>query len=250
MINIIVLLFQKENAGFNKITILNGILFGIISVIGNYAIGRSLEGVNPGLIVVILRSQVIWVILMGILFLKEKVNGSFMIGCAIAFIGFYILNNEKIKGGIGLESILWGLLAAISFSFIQIVIKLIIHKINPISMNLIRLISGLMIILCLPSFWEHTLSLNFSHWWLAFLAAFFGPSLSRNLQMYSMMYIPVSQFILFTMITPVVTILLAWMIWEDIPGNMSLIGGMIILMGVSLPVLDNIYANNRNEKKA
>ncbi|MGK0291579.1 MAG: drug/metabolite transporter (DMT)-like permease, partial [bacterium] len=74
-------------------------------------------------------------------------------------------------------------------------------------------------------------------WGLAFISAFFGPTISRVLQMYALRYIPVSQSILFGMLTPIFTLFLAWGLFSHLPSVIQMVGGILILIGISIPVL-------------
>ena len=65
--------------------------------------------------------------------------------------------------------------------------------------------------------------------------------------MYSMKYVPVSEFILFTMVTPVVTLILSWLLWGEVLSATELIGGSTILIGVALPIISAIRDGEYND---
>ena len=154
-------------------TILVGIIFGVLSVFGNYAIGRSLEGTNAGLSAIILRFQVVLVMLMGIILLKERLHFSFIAGLVLSSAGFIILKHEHTSTTLEASPFAWALAAAISFSSVQIILKVFIHRIDPILVNLVRLLSGLVLMLFLPSFWIQKNILALEHVYLALTASFF-----------------------------------------------------------------------------
>ena len=230
-------------------TIFVGIIFGVLSVFGNYAIGRSLEGTNAGLSAIVLRFQVILVMLMGIMLLKERLHFSFIAGLILSIAGFVILEYEQTKTILEISPFTWALTAAFSFSSVQIILKIFIHKIDPVLVNSIRLLSGIVLMLCLPSFWMQRNLLALEHIYLALIASFFGPFLSRNLQMFAMKHIPVSEFILFSMTTPVLIIFLSWVFLGETPSMLAITGGFIILGGVSSPVLYNIWEEKNSRKE-
>ncbi len=220
-----------------KHNLIAGLIFGASSVFGNIAIGKSLEHINAGITVLVFRSDLMLVILLGFIFLKEKLSSRFIIGFILGVSGFIILNLEHTGSIFDLNPLTWALVGALNFAFIQIALKKIVHKIHPVFLNLIRLISGSIITWMLPSFhamWSH---IQEFHIYLAGTAAFFGPFLSRNLQIYALKHIPISEHVLFTMITPVIVLILSWFIWNDIPTPLSLLGALIIFVGISCPFL-------------
>ena len=224
-------------AGSWKNNLFTGGIFGVLSVIGNYSIGKSLDGSNAGLSVIVLRFQVIFVMLMGIIFLKEKLHFSFISGLLLSMIGFIMLKYQETSSILSISPFTWALVAAISFSSVQIILKVSIHKIDPLAVNLIRILSGIVFMLALPAFWVQKSAISTEHVYLALVSSFFGPFLSRNLQMFSMKHVPVSEFILFSMITPVLVLFLSWVLWNEVPHKWAIAGGFTILSGISLPII-------------
>ena len=219
-----------------RVNLLGGLIFGASSVFGNFAIGKSLEQVNAGLTVLVFRSDLMLVVLLGAIFLKERLNVHFVMGFILCISGFIILNIAQVGTVFQFTPLTWAFLGALNFALVQIVLKKIIHQINPVLLNMIRLVSGLVFMGLLFPFSLIMGDPARSHIYLAAASAFFGPFASRNLQMYALKHIPVSEHILFTMITPVITLILSWFLWGDIPKTLSLLGGMIIFIGISWPL--------------
>ena len=224
-----------------KYNLIAGLIFGGSSVFGNVAIGKSLEHVNAGLTVLVFRSDLMLVILLGAIFLKEKINNRFVFGFILGVSGFILLNLEHTGTIVELNPLTWAFLGALTFAFVQIALKKIIHKIHPVLINLIRLISGAVITWMLPSFHPLMNHVQTLHIYLAGTAAFFGPFMSRNLQIYALKSIPVSEHVLFTMITPVIALILSWLLWNDIPTPLSLLGALIIFVGIIWPLSPWIF---------
>ncbi len=230
--------FKTINIRYNLIA---GLVFGISSVFGNVAIGKALEHTSTGLAILVLRSDVILVILLGVLFLGEKLNKHFIIGFILSISGFFILNIEQTESFFEFTPLTWAFLGALNFAIIQIALKKNIDKIHPTFINLVRVISGAIIIILLPTFKLMLIDVNILHLLLAGAAAFFGPFMSRNLQIYALKYIFVSEHTLLIMITPVIALILFWLILNEIPTLMSLLGGIIIFIGISWSLVIDIF---------
>ena len=218
----------------NRVTLTVGTIFGLLSIIGNYSIGRALEWSNTGITVIILRIQIIFVIIMGFIFLKEKLHYMFFIGVAISLLGLLTFNIETIGIPVHSHTVYWGIFAASCFAIANIIIKKNIKDINILGINLLRLLVG---VIGIPLFMEEFQILELPYIGLAFLAGLFGPNLSRLVQMYVMKELPVSHVISFTMITPVATIILSWLLFDDVPSLAHLCGGTLILFGITLTTL-------------
>jgi len=131
---------------------------------------------------------------------------------------------------------LWGLLAAAAFGSSQLLLKVIIHQVEPLQLNHVRLFMGALFLALTPGTLPSLLQLSVEGWLLAATSAIFGPSLSRVLQMYALRYIPVSQSILFTMLTPVFALVLSVLFLGSSPSSGEILGGIIIMLGISIPI--------------
>lgn len=238
LINSSLLVIKRDALKINKPTIYGAIIFAVLSIIGNYANGLSISALTPSLTATIVRAQIIFVMFLGLIVLKEKISGFTWIGTFIILIGIYIMASSKgsieVKKSIG---IVWGLVSALSFSSLHIITKKIINRIYPVSLNLLRLFIATIIMGSIPGKLSQLLSLPVHIWGLIFISAFTGPTLSRIFQIYSLKYLPVSKFILFSMLTPVFALIFSGLILNDIPKGMEIFGGAIVLLGIAIPIL-------------
>jgi len=236
----------KKNAiKINRTTLWGALVFALLSVIGNYAIGRSMEGVDPAVTVLVTRTQVIMVLFLGWFFLKEEMVKYLVPGALIAFSGFALMNyNEGLKLGGDFIFYLWGITAALCFGISQVVLKSIIHRVEPVTLNFLRLIIGCVFISFLPGVIPGILNLGVDIWLYATASAFFGPLISRLSYMYSVRYIPVSQSTLFIMLSPVFTALLSWVFLGLFPTLQQILGGLIVMLGIFMPVMYLLKENN------
>ncbi len=233
-------LFKKNSFRINKPTVWGAIVFALLSLLGNYANGKSMIFVSAPVTAVTMRMQIVMVMIMSWILLKEKINIFLWIGSLLTMVGIitmsYTQNGFEIAQSTG---IFWALLAAICFATVQVMTKRIIHQIEPISLNILRLLIAVAIFAFLPGRVTMLLELPLEGWLLISIAALFGPTLSRILQMYAIKHMELSSFIIFTMLTPIFALFLSMLILKDLPSIHEIAGGVIILLGIMIPNLKN-----------
>ncbi|WP_250655964.1 DMT family transporter [Alkalimarinus coralli] len=238
---------KKNTIRINKTTLWGALLFATLSVVGNYAIGRSMEGIDPSVTVLITRTQVMMVLFMGWLFLREEMVKFLIPGALTAFLGFFLMSyNDSVQLGGELVFYMWALAAAFCFGISQVILKSIIHQIEPVTLNFLRLLMGCVFIALIPGVMTEIQSIGADIWCYAAASAFFGPLISRLAYMYSVRYIPVSQSTLFIMLSPVFTAMLSWGLLGLFPTVQQMVGGAIVMLGILMPVL---YLLRGKEKK-
>ncbi len=237
---------KKNTIKINKTTLWGALVFALLSVIGNYAIGSSMEGIDPAVTVLITRTQIIMVLFLGWFFLREEMVRYLIPGTIITFSGFILMNyNEDITLGGDLVYYLWGVTAAFCFGVSQVILKSIIHQIEPVTLNFLRLLMGCVFISFIPGVIPGIMNMEMDIWLYATASAFFGPLISRLAYMYSVRYIPVSQSTLFIMLSPVFTAILSWVFLGLFPTTQEIVGGVVVMMGVLMPVMYLLRKNSR-----
>jgi len=79
-----------------------------------------------------------------------------------------------------------------------------------------------------------------------FLAAFFGPFMGRLCMMTSAKYIEARITTLVTLAAPPLTLALAYAVLSDLPSAREIQGGVIMLIGISIPILQRLYRRGRS----
>ena len=248
VLNISFKFLQRSDWQLNKPTLIAGVCFALLSLLGNFAIGKSLAGLHSALTIVVMRSQIFIVIILGYLILKETLNKSLFLGIAIAMLGFLTMNFETITGTKlkNYEFALWGFTAAAAFGSSQIILKKVIDRSHPVTLNILRLGIGSIILAFYPEVFAELFKLSMRQWLLIVMATLFGPTISRNLFLYALKYIPVSEGILYYMLTPAIALLTAGLVLNQWPNALETLGASIMLLGISLPVI----AQLRRARKA
>jgi drug/metabolite transporter (DMT)-like permease len=234
---------SKKGSGTWRVELLVALLLGAFSALGNEAMAQALALVSPGIAAVFLRTQVLFVALGGWWLLAERVSVRFWIGTGVAMGGFVLL--KWIPGGqtsISVAGALWALIAALAFASMQVLVRRTIHRINPVRVNGLRLWFAVLIMACIPGRISALTQAGGMLWGLMAATALLGPVLSRIFLMLGLRTLTaaLSTLVLFT--GPLFAFLLAGAVFGTWPGLAESLASMVILAGVSLPVLEWVRA--------
>jgi drug/metabolite transporter (DMT)-like permease len=222
---------------WDRTTWLVALVLGAASATGNEAVCRALLSINPGLVSVIIRTQVIFVAFGGLLLLREKVGPRFWIGVALALGGYLLLQGTVgTAGGVNPAGVAWAVLAAAGFAAMQLVVRPNVERIHPLQVNTMRLWMAAAMVALLPGRLGTVAQVGAHIWALAATAALCGPVLSRLSLMRALRYLPAAHATLALFTAPVFAYVLAGLVFGDWPGLLELLGGLVILAAVALPV--------------
>ena len=236
VMNTLPFFFKQTYFTFNKYAIGGGLLFAILTVLANYACGKSLIGLSPSVVVVILRTQVLLVMFLGWVLFKERINIFLWIGGFVALSGISVLSYTNDGWNIiRWIPIGWAFISMVSFALINIVVKLFVNKINPMTFNIVRIFFSFIIMSLFPGCLTSIFDLSVFEWFLISISAITGPILSRLSYIYAIKLIPISQCIIITTLSPVMALCLSWWFLDDIPSLYELIGGFITMCGIVIP---------------
>ena len=211
----------------------------VATLLGNLFSAWAIQDLTPALLNVLLRSDVLFVALLGAIALRERVDLGFWIGAAIAAVGLVVLQGptestglrEFLSSGTGLAVI-----AAFCFSALAVLTRRFIHEIDPVGVNTLRLWLSV-------AFW---FPFNVVPDWNALpqqqvlyclIAAIAGPFLGRLALMISARHVEARVTALATLMTPVLTLVAAFVLLSDWPASYELLGGAIMMGGIAIPIL-------------
>jgi drug/metabolite transporter (DMT)-like permease len=215
------------------------LMLGVITVSGNVCLTEALSRIDAGVTSVLLQTQVFFVAVAGWLLLGERVSLRFAIGAVIAIVGFVVMRDPfGVTTALSTTGALWGLGAALSFGLMHVVTRKYIARIQVVTVNALRLWFAVALLLVLPGRASGLLELPREAWLLAAAAAFFGPFSSRLLVMFAVRYIKASQAALIGLLVPIFAFVLEALILGVTPSTLEVVGGLIILVGVALPVTE------------
>jgi drug/metabolite transporter (DMT)-like permease len=222
------------------LTVKLAVAFAVLSLAGNLFSAEAVLRISGALLSVMQRCEVLVVGLLGIFVLGERAGPSFWVGTALAGAGLILLGQPvpayAVTAGGQQELIgaLFGLGSAVCFGAMAVLTRKHIHAIRPVLLNGMRLWFGVALWFALE--WRLP-ALSGQLVLYAALAAFFGPFLSRLAVMASARHVKASTTALAGLATPVITLLLGFLLLGSIPTRVELLGGAIMLIGVALPIV-------------
>lgn len=208
--------------------------------------------ISSGLASIIFAVMPFFVILFSYFFLKEEViNYSQIVGVILGFIGIVTIFSEKLE--INLNNDFLGMLAVLLSSITQAGIAIILKKyakhLNPLSMNFVPLaIAGILMTIIGLSF-ENLSNLKFDM--NAFLSvgylALFGTVMTFSTYYWLMKKMNLLFLSLSTFITPIIAVILGWLILDENFSFQALIGSTLVLVGILFANFTNIKTYFKNK---
>jgi len=242
--NSALVVWQRLSSGETKLRISRmdlwiGAALASFTLLGNLASAQAIQDLSPALLNVLLRAEVILVAIFAWLLLGERVEGRFWLGVAIAGLGLIVLQGPMdgvralglFGSGTGMA-----LAAAACFSAMAILTRRFIHRIDPVVVNALRLWFAVVLwfpFYSLPRFSE----IPSEQLLCAGLAALTGPFVGRLCLMISARYVEARVTTLASLTTPAMTLVLAFLLLSDWPQTHELVGGTIMIAGISIPLL-------------
>ena len=240
LINMAIFYLDKKNRHLNlrlhKSEVIMCLSFGLLTLIGNHASALALTFLPPSVLSSLMRTEVIFVAIMGLFFLKEKIEPLFWVGLFIVAAGTFLLSPPHGPSKDFTLGLLCALVSTLSFSSMAILTRKFIHKINPIKVNGVRLFFsiGLWFII----YDSNIIVKDFSADLLLYgtLAAILGPGFSRLFLMYSARHLEARLTSLIILGSPVITLLLSTLLLLEKPHAGQILGSMLMILGIALPL--------------
>ena len=207
----------------------------VIGVIGNYAVCQALSGSSATMFNVLARSEIIIAMILGWIFLRERVSLKVWGAVAVVLCGILVMRSESLSLDLNdWSTVLWALCSASSFASIQVLAKSIIHEVDPQALNVIRLTVALLLLLAIPGMASDVWALPPEAWgWLG-LAAFFGPFIGRVAYTYALRYHSIARAMTAVTFAPVLTLVLEFVLFGRMLTLPELLGGALVLTGILL----------------
>lgn len=212
-------------------------LFAVFTLVGNQASAMAVKSLAPAVVTTIMRSEVVFITLLAWFFLKERVAGRFWVGVIFVVAGFWLMQPELNISNTWWHGALFAIGASLTFAVMVVITRAKIHDINPSRVNGIRLwfsvIAWFLIYRKMPSFDKWTLDFFL----LVSLAAILGPCIGRLALMFSSKYLEARITAMMVCCSPVVALVLAWLIIDDVPRYSEIVGGAVIVFGTTISLI-------------
>ncbi len=215
------------------------------TLVGNLASANAIQLLSPALLTVLQRSEVIFVALLAWPIIGERIDRSFWLGAAVAGCGLLLLQGPVSLGEPRATGIAWAAASAFCFGSMAVITRKFVHRFDTVSVNALRLWLAVALWFVWNGFPDELYEITTEQVCYARLAAFFGPFMGRLCMMTSAKYIEARITTLATLAAPPLTLALAYVVLSDLPGAREIQGGIIMLIGISIPILQRLFLKGR-----
>jgi drug/metabolite transporter (DMT)-like permease len=224
---------------FDRVSVATAASFGVLTAIGNIGTSQALQFLGAGVTTVLQQTQILLVAAGSWVFLSERISVRFVVGTAVVLGGMVMMRvpSDGVSG-LNLPGASWALTSAVCFGAMHVITRRVIHRIQPVPVNAMRLWVSVALLLLLPGNVGELIAMDPYPWLLCGGAAFVGPFISRICVMYAVRYISASHSVLITLVGPVFAFLFDYLFLGRAPALFELIGGTIALVGVGIPILE------------
>lgn len=208
---------------------------GIVEVIATVSIFVAIDKIiNPSVPAFLRNLEPIFIVFLGIIVLKEKYSKIEKVGMVLTILGAVVISYNSSAGfsSLIIDGSQFMLIACIFYAIRTIWVKMVIHKIDPIILNLNK------IVFLFLAFFIYFLFLNLPYEISRFaflnilIGAIIGPFFTSYAQYLSYQYIDASRSTLIQSTAGVFTLLFAYIYFGSLPFIYQVIGGIITILGI------------------
>ncbi len=232
--SILVLFTKQEGARWSGAVLRLSVMLAVLTLAGNLASASAIERISAPLLSVLQRSEVLVVAIIAWGLMGERPHALFWLGSLVAGLGLvWMQGGDGQIDGLGLA---YGVTSAACFGAMLVAVRHYVRGIDMVFVNAFRLWLSVGAWFAVhrevPSLDRFSGPLLF----YVSLAGLFGPFLSRLFSMQSARHLEARFTALILLSSPVLSLPLAWVFLGDVPTGRELEGGVIMLLGVAIPV--------------
>tara|TARA_B100000700_G_C14854435_1_gene765597 strand:- start:77 stop:946 length:870 start_codon:yes stop_codon:yes gene_type:complete len=226
-------------------------LVSIVACTIQYSLTFSgLNLIDASAAVLFVQCEVPFGILIAYFFLKEKIKIKNIFGIIVAFIGLIILSGSPNLEG-KLVGVILVLCGAFTWALGQVLIKPISEKINGVVLTAwIGIFAGPQLIFASQiiegNVLNNILNANYKSWLIVFYLAILMNGLGYSIWYYVLGKYPVNKILPVMLLLPVTGVITAILFLGENPDIKVLFGGLIIIIGVAMILIDKTKKNNFN----
>ncbi len=220
----------------------------VCTLVGNLASANAIQLISPAMLTVVQRSEVIFVALLAWPLIGERIDGSFWLGAAVAGAGLLLLQGPLTVDEPRAAGMALAVASAICFGSMAVITRKFIHQFDTVSVNALRLWLAVALWFVWNGFPDALYDITTRQLGLTALAALFGPFMGRLCMMISARYIEARITTLATLAAPPLTLGIAYAVLSDLPSTREIQGGIVMLIGISIPILRRTFRGDRKDR--
>ena len=238
--NLIYIFSFGKHKGFSKIkrkSLFALLLIAVLEVGGTLFFFLSIKTVsNPAVVSFLANINPLFVVSMGLLFLREKLNRLEVLGMFIIFVGAIIIS---VKGKADIDSIVisgvqYVLLSGFIYSIATVIAKKQIKYVDASFMALSRILLLFVFSLIALVYFQLPLVISTPAFTNIIIGSVLGPFLTATLGYLSLKYIQVSKASMVKSIRSLFVLIGAYIYFGNLPTFWQIIGGIFTILGVIL----------------
>ncbi len=250
----LIMKFRRISIQKDRTSLILYIILGVFSFAVSFALVYWAEQYIPsGLASVLFGVYPFFVVILSYLFIpKEKISIYNIAGLIIGFSGIVVIFSDQFSVDITIH--FWGMAAVVLSGIIQAFIAVAVKKygyhLNPLSMNFIPMLLSGVILLTAGLLVEDISSLRFDSNAVLSVTylALFGSIVTFTSFYWLLKRISIVMLSLIAFITPVIALLLGWLLYNEVLLFNHVAGSAMVLAGLLIANLSSVFLQ-RNKKK-
>ncbi len=217
-----------------RITLWASALSGALAAGANVGATEAIARLDPAVAVLLIQLQVGVAATLGWLWLGEPVSRRFVAGGGLALIGVAGLAGGGLRGEVDAAAVGWGLIGALCFGSLHVVIRRYVERIDLVWTNALRLWIAVGFVVVTSGAAASVEDAPLRIVLLAATAAAIGPFAGRLMMMRAVRTLPAATSTLFGLASPVLTVGTAWLFLGTLPSLREALAGAVVLGGLVL----------------
>lgn len=211
---------------------------GIAAALGNVAQGFAFEHLHAGVATTFTQLNVMFVAILSVLWLGERLRFELGIGIGLALGGVFLSQWPAVFGHFAWNiGIFWAIFAAFWFSWLDILSRRHSHGVDTVVTNVQRTWIATLILCLIPGALRQFLDMDLLQMCACALAALLGPGLGRILLISASRELPAAESALIQQLRPPLAIPLTSVVFGLWPTVWQWWGSGLVAAGVIIPIL-------------
>ena len=218
--------------------------FSLSSLVAIWFFWAGVKNIDPSLASFINRIEVLVAILLGIIFLRERLTRGETLGAILSIVGIVIMRlSLRLEYGYGFWLVLIG---SVFFGITEFFSKKTVAFVPPILAVYMRNLFMSIVYWIIIAAGEFSFEGLGQVWVGVLVLAIFGPILSRMIYMMALARLELSKVAVISQSSPIFVVILSATLLNQIPNLREIIGGVLIAVGCLIMVFFRQLPKNKN----